>query len=786
MTFARRTLSTTLGLLLALGGVAASAQIDEIVVTVQKREQSLQDVPVAVSAFDENFMNKMGVQDFRDLVDLTPGFNGNTQDGFIDALAIRGISTNDFGIGGDPSVAIFVNGVYEGRNGGAQTTFLDVARAEVVRGPQNTLFGRNAIAGAVSVVTNQPGEELGGKVTAGIAEFGHYQIESTVNVPITDNLFFRGTAHYTTEDGYLDNRAGGDDLGAYRSTAFQGALRWATEDLDATFTAFYEERDGLPSVYWTEFPLDPVSGRLSASGVRLDEDEVWSDLGDEGRDEAEILRLTLDVTWELGGGYSLNSLTGYKQYDYFYLEDYDASNERIDNYSQDQSVWYVSQDFRLNSPDDGAFVWFVGGGFYFEDIEADFRNTYDENSLCRAVSETDAPDFNVSPVANCFDPSFQAYYGGTWTFSPRRNKSERNVNKGEYWGWAVFADGTWHVTDDFSLTAGVRFTYDEKEARVTVFDSRGDLANNFQWEYFTDNDGDLLADEVVAEDDWSQISPRIAFNYSVSEEITLYGNAALGYKSGGFSTFGLDLSGASFGATPAGRPFVSGARPLVFDEEESTSYELGIKAVLFDNTLQANLSVYRYDYDDLQLTFFTQGSTLTANVAEARGNGAELDVRYMPFESLDIFFSAAYGSTEIEETDLGFLQAGGCDHCKGNELPFSPRFSSTTVVTWTQPLFEGEVFITAEHHYQGSMFGGVDNWSTASTDSWNEFGFQVGYDSGEEWTFTVYVENAFDEEYFERGWENADGNNQYGYGIPNTMVWPSKPQTVGARFTFDF
>ena len=135
------------GILLVADSQAAELKLmDEIVVSVQKREQTTRDVPLSVSAFDGEFLRRLNARDFRDLVNLTPGFNGRTADSFSDALAIRGVSSNSFGIGGDGSVSIFVDGVYEGRNGGATTSFLDVDRSEVVRGPQNTLFGRNAIA----------------------------------------------------------------------------------------------------------------------------------------------------------------------------------------------------------------------------------------------------------------------------------------------------------------------------------------------------------------------------------------------------------------------------------------------------------------------------------------------------------------------------------------------------------------------------------------------------------------------------------------------------------------
>src|SRR5262245_57972022 len=162
----------------------AAGGIEEIIVTAQKRAQSLQDVPLSVSAFSAEMLKDGRVADIRGLVDFTPGFSGKTEDGFTDALSMRGIATNDFGIGGDPSVAMFVDGIWSGRTGGVMTAMYDIERTEVVKGPQGTLFGRNSIAGAVSVITHKPEPDFGASAELTLADWDHVEANAMVNLPL--------------------------------------------------------------------------------------------------------------------------------------------------------------------------------------------------------------------------------------------------------------------------------------------------------------------------------------------------------------------------------------------------------------------------------------------------------------------------------------------------------------------------------------------------------------------------------------------------------------------------
>ncbi len=736
--------------------------LEEITVTAQKRQQSLQDVPLSVSAFTGDMLKQGRMADIRGIVDFTPGFSGKTEDGFTDALAMRGISTNDFGIGGDPSVAMFVDGIWAGRTGGVMTAMYDVERAEVVKGPQGTLFGRNSIAGAVSVLTNKPEDAYEAGAELSLASFQHIEAEAMVNVPLGEEWALRASGYTLNNDGFLENLQGGSDLGFHRIRAGRVALRRQGEVLDATLTTAYEDREQDPSVYWV-----PADG--------LGEETVNIDLGNDGIDESDVFEARLNLVWSLTSGYTVTSLTGYKKFGFHYLEDYDGGPERVNDYRQVNDVEYWSQEIRLNSPSDGPVTWFAGASVYEEKIDGYFEYIYDEDALCRAISLTEAPDFG-GPAAGCDDPNFEAYWEDD--IDPAdilEDKVEASYVDVRSKGWAVYGDFTWAVTDRVDLTAGARYTFDEKSMRSRVIDSGGALGNNFNSEFFTNG---FVSDSA----DWSDFTPRLALSFDVTEDVTLYATASRGYKSGGFATFGFDLQGQEVnddGSAP------DGTTPLEFDPEQVDSYEVGAKSRFLGNTMQLNASLFRYDYTDLQLVYFAEGSSQVANVGEARGQGLELDLRWLPSANWDATVGLSLLDTEITDA-AQMIELGACGDCDGNSLPFAPEVSASAILSYKWPMSAGEGFFTTEYVYRSKMYGGPDNIPDATVDAWDEFSFRLGYRTDDSWYVTLWVENAFDEVYFERGWENADVDNLFGYGLFNELVWPSRPRTVGITFGMEW
>ena len=236
--------------LLATSLPAQSQQVEEIIVTATKREESLQEVPLAITALTGNFTESVNLDDVKDLISFTPGITGNSQDSFIDAVSIRGVRTQDFGVGGDPSAAIFKNELYEGRNGSAVTSLYDVDRSEVLRGPQGFLFGRNSIGGAISVHTRKADIEGGysGYVDVDAGERGRFTVEGAFNIPVSDTFAMRVAGYHSQEDGFVYNVATDTDLIEHDK---QG-VRWST--------AF--EKDQLVINTWVEYETREQSGSV--------------------------------------------------------------------------------------------------------------------------------------------------------------------------------------------------------------------------------------------------------------------------------------------------------------------------------------------------------------------------------------------------------------------------------------------------------------------------------------------------------------------------------------------
>lgn len=250
---------SSLALLQSAGVAAANDQeifeIEEIQVTATKRSENVKDVPLAISAYDGNFVKRMNLDDVKDLIRFTPGFAGDTQDSFVDYVNVRGISTNDFGVGTDPSVAFFKNGFYQGRNGSAVTSSFDMERAEVLRGPQGFLFGRSAIAGAISTHTAKPEfDTMKGYVDAGFGQRNIFEFEGAINYPFSDNFAVRLAAYGSKEDGFVAKEGGSEEQmkGGHKKGALRLTSAYKQDNFDVTTVFEYEHRLQSGSIY---FPI---------------------------------------------------------------------------------------------------------------------------------------------------------------------------------------------------------------------------------------------------------------------------------------------------------------------------------------------------------------------------------------------------------------------------------------------------------------------------------------------------------------------------------------------------
>ncbi len=747
--------------------IVASAQIpdDEIIVTATKRATSIQDTPLAITALSGDFVAQVNLNDVKDLITYAPGVTGNSQDSFIDAVAIRGIRTQDFGVGGDPSVGFFKNGLYQGRNGAVVSTLYDVERGEVLRGPQNFLFGRNAIAGAISTHTKRPifQDEVSG---FGEIEFGsrdRIDLRGAVNVPVSDNVAARFAGFYSQEDGFVENIFDGEDLGGFDKFGVRGSIDYRGDGpLSAELTVEYEDREQEGSIYRAT-GLDESFAVLEElfGEIELPEDprSVNQDLGLDSFDIAEVLDIGLKVDYDLGFA-TLTSQTGFKTHDFNYREDFDGTPLSINNFGLDQEGDYFEQEVRLVSQGDSPLSWYVGGSYYQENLDALFTAQGDEDLLCAYYYNY---YYGENLTGECLDV---AYYGAT---AVPEGLLEQGEVRGDYDGYALYADLTYAFNDTLDASIGLRYSNDRKTFSNNALPVTSALGPFFTYSVTTNG-------PLTARESWDAFTPRFLVRYRPDENNTFFASATRGFKAGGFGTFGFSPT-ATGPAIEIGDELQPGdAEPDAFEPETLWSYEAGYKGEFLDGALKADLNVYYYDYSDLQLLVFQDGGGLIFNLGEVNGYGAEGQLTARFSDNFDGFVSLGYNTNEIFDAGAacGFEDPADCN---GNDLG-SPAWSGAAVFNAHTDMFGGEVFGSAEVFFESTKGGGIENLAASEVDAFADLTLRAGYRAGD-WSVVGYIENVTDAVYFDQG------NNNGGI-IPAHLFGPSKPRTFGVKFSKSF
>ncbi|UXI68293.1 TonB-dependent receptor [Tahibacter amnicola] len=584
----------------------AATELDRVVVTAQSREQELQDVPIAIQVVTDTLIDATASYDLQDIDTFVPGLSvtgQKTQPYF----AIRGISTGDFGIGTDPAVGVYVDGVYAARSGGSVLAFNDVERIEVLKGPQGTLFGRNSAAGAVSIISKLPQDELEGRVRTRIGENGERYVDGLLNTPLGDTTALRISALRNRSDGWLTDAATGQDLNGDDNWATRAAFRWnISNDTTMVFSWDHEVVDQLarPAIGIVALPAAPERPP-SPPDPRLFLDPrhapVLNDV--EGNEESRTFDgATLSFTHAADWG-SFTSTTAWREFDTVNREDEDGTNRRdlyLDtaNIEDNRSLY---QEFKF-SGNTGRVDWVAGASYYNERADQISQvNVYTDSldTLIRNRGLAPTPDGTLFG----FFSDVLAGYGVPLSLRDHAWREEM-INHADSRAYALFGDTIWKLTDRTNFTVGLRYTRDEKrfswlngprtaatldatlaqiqplieqlppdvqeQAMIALGVASGDIVFNA---------GALEGQVVRDEDSWSDLSPRFVLDFHLDPDTLLFASLAKGYKAGGYNS--LDI----------------GAQ---FDNEDVWNLETGIKQVLPGVGLQWNASVFRYVYSDRQ------------------------------------------------------------------------------------------------------------------------------------------------------------------------------------------
>jgi iron complex outermembrane recepter protein len=703
--------------------------LTDIVVTAQRREQTLQDVPISVSVFDDEFVERSRVATVTDLVAFTPGVTGTSVSQTTPRIVVRGISTEDFGVGSDPALGIYIDDVYLGRGVSSVSDLFDVARVEVVKGPQGTLFGRNTTAGAISITTARPDPNgISGNVEASYGRFDQFDVRGAVNLPLGGDWAVRFAGSSRVRDGYVANTLGGR-IGAIDSQAVRATLGYSGSATTATLSFEYRDSDNQPGPYINPVlvgtdPFGPISSNL-VDGT-----------ADVARDDIDSYRATLRIAHELSDSLTLTSITAYNGFDNRYLEDTDASPLSLLEFGTVGSQDSYSQELRLNGQT-GRLDWFLGASIARDIARSNQFAQYSEEDFCAILFSADCTTAIGAP--------------GSLRVIERSDAVSRNTSFG------IYGDVTFAATDRLDLIAGLRFSRDRKNFRLLLPVNGNLLGANIIVPPSTaelaalgtlDPDGTLR--QTYRDSNWQ---PRVALNYELTYDIAAYASVTRGYKAGGFNQLSPSLA---------------------FAPEGIWSYEIGVKGELLDRRLRFDLSAYHFDYSDLQVLVNFAGSVITRNAATADGNGVELSFNALPIEGLTLSGGVAW-----QDVNYGTFVPNPDEDFSGNRLVRAPRFSGSLIADLDTPLSGNtRILGRAEYSYRSSQFFRPSNEPFVRQGGYSLVNISAGLGFGENLSVRGYVANLFNARYL------IDASTT----VPGFLLYTQRgePRTYGLQASLRF
>ncbi len=693
---------------------SATGALEEIVVTARKREESLQDTPISVTAFTAQGLADRGMVSTKDLGTYTPNLisnNGSAVSGNNSAGAffIRGIGQIDFTLNTDPGVGLYLDEVYIARSIGAVMDLLDLQAVEVLRGPQGTLFGRNTIGGAISMRSAPPSEESGGTAEVEIGSDNLRKARFSADLPLSDTLLTRFSASYTERDGFVRRLQDGIDLGDTDALAGRLAVRWlASEAITADLAIdASRRREESPPTLATALDGTSAFGGFHNAVVAgpqclpppgsftnpacfnsqfLTGDSYSTHATNHSQSDLDAWGASLTVTAQVSDSLSFKSITAYRDTEALGFRDGDNTPHVI---AQTQDIWdhdQLSQEFQLAGNALGEQIDWIVGLYYFEE-----QGT------------------NINLV----------------NFAPIFIQSGGSVDNDS---GALFGQATWHVSDAFSITGGLRYTDETKRFdpdQFVIQDRNPDPSMRLP-------PGFPLVPPNEVSTSITETTPYLNLAYRWSEHVMTYATYSEGFKSGGFTQRVFP----PLPATPSFRP------------EFVKSYEAGTKITGFDQRLRFNAAAFFTDYTDLQVLALIGVAPTTQNAAQAQIKGFELELSARPVAELTL--DAGVGYVDAEYTSIGAQVVG---LSTASEFAQIPQWTGNASVAYRFG-FGGGSSLTprVDWSYHSDVFMDALNTPALRQASYDLLGASLTWSSPDErWRVRLAGQNLTDERYFTSG-----------------------------------
>lgn len=759
--FCMKPLAASIAIISSSIAAAAQAQVsegqalilEEVVVTSQRREQSLQDVPISVTAFSAVAIQKSNITEARDYLSIAPnvGFSDDGGSGSRSInISIRGVSNVGLGeVSTANSIGFYIDELNVGSvsNGTINPQLQDMQRIEVLRGPQGTYFGRNALGGALNISTNLPNDEFYASVALSGGSFSTYGAEAVVNTPISDKLFLRALYSYQESDSFVENVSDKGADSGYEHNSARIALRFLPTDkmtIDFSYSYTDEDEGGDISVPSGVIDQDTQSifGDTFVAINQLgfyprNDSKITRDLKEKNENTFSISNLRIAYDFDTFMFKSITGLVSSETTRHFDQDGLDLDTLRRFN---DYEGTSFSQEFRLQSQGENAVDWTVGV-FYADDEIEQF------NSI-----QAGADGSYTNPVTGEIIgllPPIPAEF--------RINENNRVFNTESK---AVFGEAVWHLSDQWDMTVGARYTRDEIENRafgVVAFE--GEIPDSSGKASFTN------------------FSPKLVLKYAPTEEFNVYASVSQGYKAGGVDfTRSGDISN--------------------FDPEELSSYEVGFKSELAGGRIRLSGAAFLLDWEDLQVQSnflaipgdISSAVEKTLNAAEASATGIEFELTALLTENLVASAALGYLDTEFDQFDNALIKGNATQiSLTGQSLPMTPEVTASAALDYSFKIAGQEAFVRGEWNYRGETASNLEAVASNAgllslpkfpyqVDDYHVFNLRAGMD-GESWKVNAYVENVFAEDYY-----TGTGD---GFGLAGIRLKPH-PRVVGVKVSFMF
>lgn len=728
---------------------ANSSQLETVTVTTRRREESSQDVPTPMSVVSGQNLETQRVYRIQDLQQLVPSVNVAYMHARQSSVSIRGLGNNPASDGLEGSVGLYIDNVYLGRPGMAVFDLMDIEQLEVLRGPQGTLFGKNTTAGVINISTRAPTFTPERSIETSVGEDGYFQTKGTISGPLNDQLAGRFSAYRTRSDGDIKNEYDGHDLNGGSREGFRAQLLFKpNEDFNLRWIGDYNEEDssaGTRVLYNTGPTINGVNlyqSRANAAGATLvNGSHRKVNLDNDQHVTVHQGGTSVEANWTLPSDFTLTSISSYRFWNFTPRND-DGLNVPA-SYNAGVSVEdkQYSQEFRLASPK-GEFFDYVVGAYYFG-------------------SDLDNKSFAYyGPQADIWNGTARGALANVTSIGNGHIKTD---------SFALFAQGTWHLSERLDFTAGVRGTYEEKSAWVTRDAPIGGAA-------VTGAAATARRGRTGAYDsgDLNQYSSSpsglLNLSYRITDDVLGYATLSHGEKSGGVNL--------AVGSAP-----VAGADSLLIGTERANNAELGFKSTLWDHRLQLNANVFWTQVNAYQTNAYDAENRVQylTNAGSVRSRGVEFESTVIPLRGLTLNINGSYNDVSYlsykdapcpPEVSQAPGAPASCD-LSGHQVVGASKWIGNANGEYKWNLDNGfEPYVTASYAFRSKAVGTVEDSDYGQIPSYAVVNFSTGlrgdFNQGQ-WDVSLWLKNAFDKTYYTTLWTGGNGGYEGLLGTPRTL-----------------